>query len=144
MQNKVYIPGFLLGLLAVNSWFSVQWCVTGDVTGCKPPLSMGLGWEFFLLQGCFMYPRSKLLATWPGSQGWWDSCRDALSCASVSQNRLSHRVCKRPTHIQSQGIYLQFCTGWQIHKATMMTVKTFDYLYILANKVINIHWLQVT
>lgn len=39
---------------------------------------------------------------------------------------------------QTWGIYLQFCAdrgaGWQIHKASMTTTKTFCYLYTLANK----------
>lgn len=39
---------------------------------------------------------------------------------------------------QTWDIYLQFCAdrgaGWQIHKASMTTTKTFRYFYILANK----------
>lgn len=33
--------------------------------------------------------------------------------------------------------------GWQIHKAITMAIKTFHYLYILANNGIDVHLLQI-
>lgn len=42
--------------------------------------------------------------------------------------------------------YLQFCAercaAQQIHKASMMTIKTYHFR-ILANRGINVHWLQI-
>lgn len=54
-------------------------------------------------------------------------------------------MCKGLIHEQDRGIWFIYRSAQKgVHKAIMMTIKIYHYLYILASKGINIYWIQVT